>query len=119
MRYTYPEIISDIRDLFVMLAEAKAFESPASLIEAYALALGLIGVSNFAIVSLRAAISQPWRRPLLDVRSRVCRILFTASSLSIYSQGLLTRQTVLLTLLVVAGLLIIYYGIVNYIFKNI
>ena len=116
--YTYPGIISDIKDLFVRLAEEQVFEPSTSLVKAFTLFLGLTGISNFAIASLRVALKQPWRRPLSDVLTGVCLILF-AYFVSLYGEGVLTWQAVLLLFLVVAGLLITAYGIVKHILKRI
>ncbi len=116
--YMYPEILSDIKDLFVRLTEEQVFEPSTSLIKAFTLLLGLLGVSNFAVAGLRVALKQPLRRPLSDVLSGVFLISF-AYLVSLYGKDVLTLEVVLLLVLLTAGLLVIGYGVIKYIIKKI
>jgi len=107
----YPWIPSEIQALFEKLAKG-APESPSSQLRyVFALFLGLIGASNFAMAGIRVAFRQSWRRPLRDALSGVGLISF-AYLVYLNSQRLMTWQITLVLGIVIIGILVILYGII-------
>ncbi len=91
-------------------------ESPSrELRYVFALFLGLIGASNFAIAGIRVALRQPWRRPLGDTMSGV-GLISIAYLIYLNSQGLMTWQMVLVLGIIIVGILVISYGIIVFSF---
>ncbi|NWG08990.1 MAG: zinc-ribbon domain-containing protein [Nitrososphaerales archaeon] len=114
---TNPWIPSDVQSLFENLGKG-VFEPPSKQLRyIFALFLGLIGVSNFAMAGIRAIFRQPWRKPLGDMLPGVGLISF-AYLVYLNSKGLMTWQIVLVLGVIIIGMLIILYGIIVSYFKK-
>jgi hypothetical protein len=114
---TNPWISSYVQSLFENLGKGIFEPPPKQLRYIFALFLGLIGVSNFAMAGIRAIFGQPWRKPLGDVLLGVGLLSF-AYLVYLNSQGLMTWQIVLVLGVIVIGILIISYGIIVSYFKR-
>jgi len=107
---TNPWIWSEIQTLFMNLGKG-VFKPSTRLIYVFALFLGLIGVSNFAIAGVRFAFRRSWRRILSDALSGIGFISF-AYFIYQYGQGLMTWRMALLLEIIIIGILVILYGVI-------
>ena len=111
---TNPWIPSDFFDWTDKLGQG-IFQPSERLIFVFAFFLGLIGVSNFIIATVRFALKQPWRKPLSDILGGVGLLSF-AYFINLYGQGLLSWQLALVQSIIVVGLLVIIYGVIVFYF---
>lgn len=111
MIYVYPWIFSDVQILFQGLGEG-AFQPSTRLVNAFAVFIGLLAVSNFIEAGLRALSGQQLRRLLRNVLGGTFLVIF-AYFVYLYGQKLLTWQIVGLLFFVTLALIVILYGIIS------
>ena len=108
----YPWIPSDIGDFFDTLSEGELVRPSTRLINALALFLALLGISNFTVAGVRSISRQPWRRPLSDMLSGVS-FISSAYFIRLYAQEEIAWQMVVLLVLTIIGVCLIVYGVIG------